>query len=386
MPLGTAGTTSMSVDYQGDGFVVIHEWSSSFERLVAYDLDNPSQSVQLDGTAVAAVSGSKLAITTADPSTNFPQSLRVVQLSFGGTSVPTLIGVVGGKSAVSASAPLTLDLDLSKPVAAGTLTIKDPSGAVVGTVATPASSDGSLRKIAWTPSATATAGKYTWTLTAKDDLGKTVVANVGQGPATGSFQVSAAAASCGFVDVSSSNQYGSYICWMKTTGVTTGTSPTTYAPAANVTRGQMAAFMYRLAGSPTFTAPSKPTFTDVPASNEFFKQVEWLKHTGITTGTTPTTFAPTANVTRGQMAAFMYRLAGSPAFTAPTKATFSDVPASNEFFKQIEWLKNTGITTGTTPTTYTPVANVTREQMAAFMYRLAQKGYYCTDYPGGANC
>jgi len=191
---------------------------------------------------------------------------------------------------------------------------------------------------------------------------------------------------CGFVDVPSSNQYGSYICWMKTTGVTTGTTPTTYAPAANVTRGQMAAFMYRLAGSPTFNPPSKPTFGDVPASNEFFKQIEWLKHTGITTGTTPTTFAPTANVTRGQMAAFMYRLAGSPTFSPPSKSTFTDVPASNEFFKQIEWLKNTGITTGTTPTTYAPVANVTREQMAAFMYRLAQKGYYCTDYPGGANC
>jgi len=198
--------------------------------------------------------------------------------------------------------------------------------------------------------------------------------------------LAAASTNCGFADVPSSNQYGSYICWMKATGVTTGTSPTTFAPAANVTRGQMAAFMYRLAGSPAFNPPSKPTFTDVPASNEFFKQIEWLKHTGITTGTTATTFAPAANVTRGQMAAFMYRLAASPAFNPPSKPTFTDVPASNEFFKQIEWLKHTGITTGTTATTFAPSANVTREQMAAFMYRLAQGRYYCTSYAGGANC
>ena len=191
---------------------------------------------------------------------------------------------------------------------------------------------------------------------------------------------------CGFVDVASTSQYAGNICWMKTTGVTTGTTPTTYSPAANVTRGQMAAFMYRLAGSPTFAPPATPSFSDVPASNEFYTQIEWLKHTGITTGTTPTTYSPAANVTRGQMAAFMYRLAGSPIFSAPAKPSFSDVPVSNEFYKQIEWLKHTGITTGTSPTTYSPVANVTREQMAAFMYRLAQQGYYCTGYPDGVGC
>ena len=191
---------------------------------------------------------------------------------------------------------------------------------------------------------------------------------------------------CGFVDVPSTNEYSGYVCWMKSTGVTTGTTPTTFAPDANVTRGQMAAFMYRLAGSPKFTAPSTPSFTDVPASYEFFKQIEWLKQTGITTGTSPTTFAPSANVTRGQMAAFMYRLAGSPAFTPPVRPSFTDVPASSEFFKQIEWLKSTGITTGTTPTTYAPSANVTRAQMAAFMFRLALSGFYCKSYPAGVGC
>ena len=191
---------------------------------------------------------------------------------------------------------------------------------------------------------------------------------------------------CGFVDVPSSNEYSGYVCWMKSTGVTTGTSPTTFAPDANVTRGQMAAFMYRLAGSPKFTAPTTPSFTDVPASYEFFKQIEWLKQTGITTGTSPTTFSPLTNVTRGQMAAFMYRLAGSPAFTAPVRPSFTDVPASSEFYKQIEWLKSTGITTGTTPTTYAPSANVTRAQMAAFMFRLALSGFYCKSYPAGVGC
>jgi len=372
----------LSVD---DGVALVGVRGASGYDVHAIDLTNASQNVQLVGDGSSYIlSGNRATVSTFSSSSG-TESYQVAELSFGGTSAPYLIGSVGGKAQVSSSAPLKLDLDFTKNVKAGTLTIKDSNGSVMGTVSTPASSDGSLRGISWTPPAGLMSGTYTWTLTATDANGKAAVNNAGSAAPSGKFTL-AGTPPCAFTDVPSTNQYVGYVCWMKAMGVTTGTTPTTYAPAANVTRGQMAAFMYRLAGSPTFNPPSKPSFTDVPASNEFFKQIEWLKHTGITTGTTPTTFAPTANVTRGQMAAFMYRLAGSPAFTAPVKATFGDVPASNEFFKQIEWLKNTGITTGTTPTTYAPAANVTREQMAAFMYRLAQGRYYCTSYAGGANC
>ena len=192
--------------------------------------------------------------------------------------------------------------------------------------------------------------------------------------------------SCKFTDVSASSQYEPYICWLASTGVTTGTSPTTYSPENSVTREQMAAFLYRLAGSPKFTPPKTPTFTDVPASSSYFLYVEWLAHTGITTGTSPTTFSPDSSVTREQMAAFLDRLVGSPKFTPPKTPTFTDVPASSSYFPQIEWLRNTGITTGTSPTTYSPKNSVTREQMAVFMQRIAYTRLACGQYKTGVLC
>jgi len=189
-----------------------------------------------------------------------------------------------------------------------------------------------------------------------------------------------------FADVPAGNEYAPYICWLASTGVTTGTSATTFSPTASVTRQQMAAFLYRMAGQTTFTPPAKPSFSDVPTNSDYFKNIDWLKTTGITTGTSATTFSPTAGVTRQQMAAFLYRMAGQPPFTPPSKPSFSDVPANSDYFVSIEWLKTTGITTGTSATTFSPTAVVTRQQMAAFLYRMSTTKLGCTQYPARVGC
>jgi len=67
----------------------------------------------------------------------------------------------------------------------------------------------------------------------------------------------------------------------------------------------MATFLWRLAGSPV--PQSTPPFTDVPSGLYYTQPVAWLVETGITTGTSPTTFSPNATVTRGQMAVFLAR-------------------------------------------------------------------------------
>ncbi|MCL2114377.1 MAG: S-layer homology domain-containing protein [Streptococcaceae bacterium] len=157
------------------------------------------------------------------------------------------------------------------------------------------------------------------------------------------------------------------INWVYSVGVTTGTSATTYSPGSFVTRGQMAAFMYRLAGSPAFTVTTNP-FKDV---SQFKNEILWLKSKGITTGTSATTYSPNSSVTRGQMAAFLHRLA--IAYGVAPKSTnytnsFTDTKG-NQFSSDIAWLKSTGITTGTSATTYSPNAPVTRGQMAAFLHR-----------------
>ena len=93
-------------------------------------------------------------------------------------------------------------------------------------------------------------------------------------------------------------------------GITTGTTPTTYSPANNVTRAQMASFLARLYKATTGTdAPVADTpFTDVATTSPAYNDIGRIYGLGITTGTTPTTYSPANNVTRAQMASFLARL------------------------------------------------------------------------------
>jgi S-layer family protein len=119
-------------------------------------------------------------------------------------------------------------------------------------------------------------------------------------------------------------------------------------------------------------------FTDVPPGVFYSEAVAWLKSEGITTGTSATTYSPDDVVTRGQMAAFLHRLAGSPG-GSPADG-FTDVPAGAFYADAVAWLKDQDITTGTSATTYSPNDVVTRAQMAAFLHRMATASDW--DYPG----
>jgi hypothetical protein len=142
-----------------------------------------------------------------------------------------------------------------------------------------------------------------------------------------------------------------------------------------VTRQSMAAFMYRLAGSPRGPDPSctSAPFPDVPTSHPFCGEIDWLVDEGVTTGFADGKYHPNDNVSRQSMAAFMYRLADSPNGPDPacTVAPFPDVATSNPFCGEIEWLVDEGVTTGFADGGYHPTDSVTRQSMAAFMYRLA---------------
>ena len=172
-----------------------------------------------------------------------------------------------------------------------------------------------------------------------------------------------------FFDVSVGRFFTDAVSWLACEAITTGTSTTTFSPDDTVTRGQMAAFLWRFDGRPDPTSLDTP-FTDVPAGRFFSAAVAWLAEQGITTGTTATTFSPDDPVTRGQMAAFFWRFSGSPD-PASLNTPFTDVPAGRFFSVAVAWLVEQGITTGTTPTTFSPDDPVTRGQMAAFLWRLA---------------
>lgn len=168
-----------------------------------------------------------------------------------------------------------------------------------------------------------------------------------------------------FRDISQSI-FKNHINWIYGRGITTGYTPTTYNPEAKVTRGEMAVFLQRLAGSPSYKAPFN-VYTDI---NQYKTQILWLTATTVTNGTAPR-YNPNGKVTRGQMAAFLHRMA-KVSGKAPTSgrydSKFTDI--KNHMFKNdIGWLSAKGITTGYTPTSFKPDADITRGEMAGFIYR-----------------
>ncbi len=163
-----------------------------------------------------------------------------------------------------------------------------------------------------------------------------------------------------FSDIASST-FLDDIHWLLYEGITTGCSPTTYCPTANVTREQMAIFLDRALDLP---ATGTDFFTD-DEGRTGEGSIDRLAASGITSGCSATRFCPTANVTREQMAIFLDRALDLP--TTGTDFFTDDEGRTGE--GAINRLAASGITTGCTATTYCPGANVTRGQMAAFLHR-----------------
>lgn len=172
----------------------------------------------------------------------------------------------------------------------------------------------------------------------------------------------------GFTDTAA-HSFEKEILWLAETGISTGWFDATFRPEADVQRAAMAAFFYRMAGSPAFVPPAKPTFRDVPTSHQFYKEIEWMAARGLATGWDDGTFRPYESTQRAAMAAFFYRYSGSPAVRLPRAAAFTDVAQGNAFYREISWFSQQNITTGWADGTFRPTQSVSRGAMAAFIYR-----------------
>ncbi len=180
----------------------------------------------------------------------------------------------------------------------------------------------------------------------------------------------------GVWDVWADHDFCDEISWLLRSGITTGYADFTFRPGSVVTRRAMAAFLYRLSGSPPFTPPDPPTFADVAAAEPFAAEIEWLVSAGVTGGYADGTFRPDGSVTRQAMATFLYRLAGEPRGPAPrcSSRPFADVAVAHPFCGEIDWLADSGISTGYPGGTFRPTSTVTRQAMAAFLQRFALLG------------
>jgi len=151
------------------------------------------------------------------------------------------------------------------------------------------------------------------------------------------------------------------IIWLADQGITTGCNATRFCPGDPITRGQMASFLYR-----AFNLPW--------TSQDFFADDEGLVHegainrvakAGISTGCSETAFCPADPVTRGQMASFLSRALALP---APTTDHFTD-DNGTAHEDAINRIAEAGITPGCSATRFCPNGFVSRQQMAAFLYR-----------------
>jgi len=170
-----------------------------------------------------------------------------------------------------------------------------------------------------------------------------------------------------FFDVPTGKWFTDPIQWISDSNIATGTAPNLYSPFEPNSRASVAAFLWRFAGTPPAVIPGP--FTDVIAGSYYEEAVAWLLDSGITTGTSPTEFSPDLTVTRGQAATFLWRFAGRP--TPSVEQSFVDVDPAKYYAIAISWMVEWGITTGTTPQTFAPESPVNRAEMATFLWRVA---------------
>jgi glucose/arabinose dehydrogenase len=213
-------------------------------------------------------------------------------------------------------------------------------------------------------------------------LGFSVSTNTGTTPRSGYIVVGgqwwqviqkALSATQVFTDVPLTHLFFDSITLLKLDNISPGCGGTQYCPEGPMTRSEMAAFLIRSLYGETFTFSSTPYFTDVGSGHPYFRYIQKLREIGVTNGCTVTTYCPDDTVTRGQMAAFIVRarlgITYADTFPSLTTPLFDDVVTGNVFFAYIQKLKELGITSGCTLTTYCPNELNTRGQMAVFLVR-----------------
>jgi hypothetical protein len=179
-----------------------------------------------------------------------------------------------------------------------------------------------------------------------------------------------------FTDVSRTGTHTPAIDCAVWYGIARGTTSTTYAPTNTVNRAQMASFIARLieAGGSTLPPATPQGFTDLGAAGVHATRINQLAAAGIVRGTSPTTYSPLNQVTRAQMATFLVNAYEYVSRTQLPAGTtsFTDI-AGNTHETNIRKAATADFARGTTPTTYAPANPVRRDQMASFLTRVLER-------------
>ena len=165
-----------------------------------------------------------------------------------------------------------------------------------------------------------------------------------------------------FTDVPADAYYHDAVLWALDKNVTTGTSKTTFSPSATCTRGQVVTFLWRAMGCPEPASTENP-FTDVAESDYFYKAVLWAVEKGVTNGTTDTTFGPNGTCTSAHVVTFLWRANGKPAANAE---------GTNYYDEAVAWANSQKLLDGTA-VPFAPDNLSPRADIVTYLYRVLGK-------------
>lgn len=173
-----------------------------------------------------------------------------------------------------------------------------------------------------------------------------------------------------FTDVKVGTWYYDAVAFVYENGLMQGTSATRFSPDSSLTRAMLAQILYNRAGKPT--VKDKSAFTDVANDAWYADAVIWAYGEGIVSGVGGGKFAPDASITREQLAAMLYRAAGSPE-VQETTLTFNDASKVSSYAKSaICWAVEEGIVTGKGGNRLDPTGTATRAEVAQMLARFEQ--------------
>ena len=175
-----------------------------------------------------------------------------------------------------------------------------------------------------------------------------------------------------FTDVDTKLWYHEGICFVIRNGLMNGKGDGIFAPNANLTRAELVTVLYRMAGEPSVEGLEHP-FVDVAEGQWYSDAITWAYNTEVVNGTSETTFAPGANITREQIAAILFRFSGADAGETDALADFTDADKVNAYaLDAMNWAVANGLINGMGDGTLMPQGNATRAQIATILMRYPQ--------------
>ena len=188
------------------------------------------------------------------------------------------------------------------------------------------------------------------------------------------FTITKKTASSIFNDVTASNTgkwSADAIDFLARNSIVEGGSYGTFNPNGNMTRGDFVLMLYRMAGKPSVSGISNP-FTDVKSTDYYYNAILWAYRNDIVTGVDAKTFAPKKNITREQIAATLYRMAGSPSTSGYLTGYYDYAKIHSYATNAMRWAISNGVITGSNGY-LTPTNNATRAQVATMLHRYLTK-------------